>query len=207
VVTEACTQLARWRQEQPGLTVAVNVSATQLDRDIIVNDVANALRISGLDPSALVIEITETALMRNVDQTIERLRDLKTLGVQLAIDDFGTGYSSLAYLQRFPVDCLKIDRSFTATLSTSTDADLLVHSLVQLAKNLGLRTVAEGIENIGQIDHLRREKVDEAQGFLLSRPVTANAFAARFLGPAAQRDADEQYAASRHSAPQADRGK
>src|SRR6201999_4576956 len=108
------------------------VSGRQLDRDSIIAHVADALASSGLEPAALTIEITETALMRNIDTTARRLRDLKDLGVQIAIDDFGTGYSSLAYLQRFPVDCLKIDRSFTETITRSPESEALIRTLVQL---------------------------------------------------------------------------
>src|SRR6202030_2866992 len=153
VLGEACAQTAAWRDRGSDLTVAVNVSGRQLDRDVVVEDVREALDRSGLDPAKLVIEITETALMRNVDSAARRLRDLKALGVQVAIDDFGTGYSSLAYLQRFPVDCLKIDRTFTNAISRSPDSDALIHTLVQLGKDLGLKTLAEGVETIDQLDH------------------------------------------------------
>ena len=109
--------------------------------------------------------------MRNVDATAERLRQLKTLGIHIAIDDFGTGYSSLAYLQRFPVDCLKIDRSFTTAVMQSPESDALVRTLVQLGKDLGLKTLAEGVETTEQVDYLRTQNVDEIQGFLLAKPL------------------------------------
>jgi EAL domain-containing protein (putative c-di-GMP-specific phosphodiesterase class I) len=175
VLDEACQQIARWRAKNPSLTMAVNVSAIQLDRDSIVDHVREALRATGLEASALTIEITETALMNNVDATARRLRALKGLGVQVAIDDFGTGYSSLAYLQQFPVDCLKIDRSFTNAIASSREGDALLHTLVQLGKVLGLRTLAEGVETGEQVTHLRDERVDAVQGFLLSRPVSPDA--------------------------------
>jgi diguanylate cyclase (GGDEF)-like protein len=181
VLREACTRMARWRAQGHDLTVAVNVSGRQLDRDVIVADVRDALQTSGLAPAALIIEVTETALMRNVDTTARRLRELKVLGVQVAIDDFGTGYSSLAYLQRFPVDCIKIDRSFIDTISDSRESDALVHTLVQLGKDLGLKTLAEGVETTQQLDHLRREDVNEAQGFLLARPLSPEVFEAQLL--------------------------
>ncbi len=183
VLDRACAQLAEWRDRGSELTVAVNVSGRQLDRDSIVGHVRDALNSSGLDPAALTIEVTETALMRNVDSTASRLRDLKALGVQVAIDDFGTGYSSLAYLQRLPVDCLKIDRSFTDTITQSPESDAIIHTLIQLGRDLGLKTLAEGVEHPRQIDHLRAENVDEVQGFLLARPLTPAALEAQLLVP------------------------
>ncbi len=174
VLREACTQMAAWRARGSDLIVSVNVSARQLDHDVIVQDVRDALTESGLDPAALTIEVTETALMRNVDTTARRLAELKALGIQVAIDDFGTGYSSLSYLQRFPVDCLKIDRSFTGAITRSPESDALIHTLVQLGKDLGLKTLAEGVETTEQLDHLRGEGVSEIQGFLLARPLDAD---------------------------------
>jgi EAL domain-containing protein (putative c-di-GMP-specific phosphodiesterase class I) len=185
VLREACRQAAIWRAGGSDLTVAVNVSARQLDRDIIVQDVRDALEASGLAPAALTIEVTETALMRDVDTTSRRLRALKALGVRVAIDDFGTGYSSLAYLQRFPVDCVKIDRSFTDGITRSTESDALIHTLVQLGKDLGLKTLAEGVETTGQIDHLRGEGVNEVQGFLLARPLDPGRVAELIVGSSA----------------------
>jgi EAL domain-containing protein (putative c-di-GMP-specific phosphodiesterase class I) len=184
VLRQACTQTAAWRDRGNDLTVAVNVSGRQLDRDVIVEHVREALERSGLDPAALIIEITETALMRNVDTTARRLHDLRALGVRVAIDDFGTGYSSLAYLQRFPVDCLKIDRTFTNAIARSPESDALIHTLVQLGKDLGLKTLAEGVETIDQLDHLRREHVNEVQGFLLARPLDARTLETQLLEPA-----------------------
>jgi diguanylate cyclase (GGDEF)-like protein len=183
VLREACAQVAAWRQAKPSLGLSVNVSGRQLDRDGIVDEVAHALRRSGLEPGALTIEITETALMRNVGSTAQRLVELKALGVALAIDDFGTGYSSLAYIQSFPIDCLKIDRGFTASVATSPEADVLVHSLVQLGDNLKLATVAEGIETVQQLDFLRREGVGLGQGFLFAAPVAPAVLEAEFFCP------------------------
>jgi diguanylate cyclase (GGDEF)-like protein len=183
VLIEACTQMSAWRERGSELMVSVNVSGRQLDRDSVTEHVREALQVSGLDPSALTLEVTETALMRNVEATAERLRELKTLGVQIAIDDFGTGYSSLAYLQRFPVDCIKIDRSFTDAVTRSPEANTLIHTLVQLGKDLGLRTLAEGVETTDQIDKLRDEGVHEVQGFLLARPTSPERFEEELLLP------------------------
>jgi diguanylate cyclase (GGDEF)-like protein len=183
VLHEACNQTVAWRDRGNDLTMSVNVSGRQLDHDVIVDDVHEALETSGLDPSMLTIEITETALMRNVDRTARRLRQLKDLGVKVAIDDFGTGYSSLAYLQKFPVDCLKIDRAFTNAITHSPEANALIHTLVQLGKDLGLKTLAEGVETTGQLDQLRNEHVNEAQGFLLARPLAPQTLETQLLEP------------------------
>ena len=184
VLTEACTQMAAWRRRGSDLVISVNVSGRQLDRDVVVEHVRQALETSGLGPEYLTIEVTETALMRNVDLTARRLRELKDLGVEIAIDDFGTGYSSLAYLQRFPVDCLKIDRTFTEAITRSPESDALIHTLVQLGRDLGLKTLAEGVETIEQVDHLRRENVREAQGFLFARPLDPASLESQLLEPA-----------------------
>ena len=157
VLIEACRQMAAWHAGGSALNVSVNVSGRQLDHDAIVDDVRDALYLSGLDPATLTVEVTETALMRNADKTARRLGELKALGIQLAIDDFGTGYSSLAYLERFPVDCLKIDRTFTNAIGDSTESRALVRTLVQLGHDLGMTTLAEGVETTEQIDHLRDE--------------------------------------------------
>ena len=132
VLREACRQTAAWHSTGSTCGISVNVSGRQLDHDCIIDHVADALQISGLAPHLLTLEITETALMGNPDATAGRLRELKKLGVHIAVDDFGTGYSSLAYLQRFPVDCLKIDRVFTDAISRSPESRALMHTLVQL---------------------------------------------------------------------------
>ena len=174
VLHQACTQTATWRNHGLPLRVCVNVSARQLDHDTIISDVANALTSSGLEPDALTIEVTETALTRNIDATARRLHELKALGVHIAIDDFGTGYCSLAYLQRFPADCLKIDRTFINAITHPTDRHILIQTLIQLGKDLGLTTLAEGVETTTQIDYLRTQHVDLIQGFLLAQPLPPN---------------------------------
>jgi len=153
--------------------MSVNASMRQLDSPTFVDDVRGAIAAHGLDPSSLVIEITESVLMKDANATVARLHRLKELGVRLAIDDFGTGYSSLAYLRQFPVDVLKIDRSFVSEMSGSPDAAALIRTFVELGHNLGLVTLAEGIEQTGQIEGLRLEHCDHGQGFLFSRPVAA----------------------------------
>jgi diguanylate cyclase (GGDEF)-like protein len=175
VVWEACRQGALWHAMGHHLDVSVNVSARQLETDSFVDDVRGTLRVSGFDPRSLILEITETAIMKNVAEVIPRLTALKALGMRIAIDDFGTGYSSLAYLQQFPVDTLKIDRSFISTMSESPESGALIHTLVQLGKTLGLETLAEGIEETDQCSTLQREQCDSGQGYLYARPLDAEA--------------------------------
>jgi diguanylate cyclase (GGDEF)-like protein len=184
VLEEACRQGAAWQRQGHRVTVSINVSARQLDRDQIVTDVHDALSTSGFDPALCVLELTETTLMHNVDDTVGRLTLLKALGVRVAVDDFGTGYSSLAYLRQFPIDMLKIDRSFVSGITDTSEAVALVHAMVQLGKALGLETVAEGVENDGQREQLAAENVDTAQGFFFARPLDVEAVS-RLLGDAA----------------------
>jgi diguanylate cyclase (GGDEF)-like protein/PAS domain S-box-containing protein len=172
VLLRACQQATEWRRAGYDLSMSVNVSPRQLESSRIVSDIAGALETSGLEPSRLVIEITESTLMRDPASTVERIAKLKTLGVSVAVDDFGTGYSSLAYLRRFPVDILKIDRSFIASMTSSERSSALIHTLVQLGKSLGLDTVAEGIEEPRQLEQLRVEQCDTGQGFLYAKPLS-----------------------------------
>ena len=173
VLGEACRQAAAWQLHERGMYVSVNVSARQLDDDHLIDDLRSALTDSGLDPAALVIEITETAIMRDAEMTARHLRVVKTLGIGIAIDDFGTGYSSLAYLRQFPVDILKIDRSFITPITDSVESKALLHTLVQLGKQLGLKTLAEGIEEHEQFCQLQDEECDSGQGFIFARPLGA----------------------------------
>jgi diguanylate cyclase (GGDEF)-like protein len=187
VLEQACTQGAAWREAGYTIGVAVNVSARQLDSDQLLADVENALAASGLDASALTLEITETALVRNVEETVRRLLAIKGLGARVAIDDFGTGYSSLAHLQRFPVDALKIDRSFIAGLGQSGESETFIRALVQMGRALSLETVAEGIDREEQLAKLQDEDCESGQGYLLGRPLDAARIEA-FLSNAATED-------------------
>ncbi len=171
VLETACRQAAVWHRHGRSLQVAVNVSARQLDEPRLVAQVAGILSQTGLNPSRLMLEITETTLMHDSAVAAQRLRELKALGVHIAIDDFGTGYSSLAYLRQFPVDALKIDQSFVAGMAESPESKALIHTLVQLGKALGLETLGEGIEDPDQLRELQREHCDSGQGFLFSRPL------------------------------------
>jgi diguanylate cyclase (GGDEF)-like protein len=171
VLQRACAQGAAWRAAGHPVRMAVNVSARQLDGDGIVGDVQAALHQSGLEAHALTIEITETTLMRNVEETAARLLAIKELGVRVAIDDFGTGYSSLAHLRQFPVDALKIDRSFITGLADNQEGETLIRTLVQLGKALSIETIAEGIEQASELSLLCEEQCDGGQGFLFARPL------------------------------------
>ncbi len=171
VLESACRQAAIWQAAGHRCTMAVNVSAEQLAQDRLYDDVVAALGRSGLDPARLVLELTESAVIGDRPETRSQLTGLRELGVRVAVDDFGTGYSSLAYLHRFPVDILKIDRSFVADVATSNESAAVVHALVELARALGLQTVAEGIEERAQLSWFEREQVEVGQGFLFSEPV------------------------------------
>jgi diguanylate cyclase (GGDEF)-like protein/PAS domain S-box-containing protein len=183
VLHEACRQARAWAEVGHPTAVSVNVSPRQFETTTLVDEIQTALEHSGLDPTALILEMTETTLMRDSYESALRLRALKDLGIRLAIDDFGTGYSSLAYLQQFPVDILKIDRTFIAESATDRASTALVHALIELGNALGLKTVAEGIETIEQLERLRHEGCEAGQGFYFSRPLEAPD-AHRFLAAA-----------------------
>ncbi len=173
VLAEACRQAAEWRA-QPGfeqLRIAVNVSAAQLEHGSLPATLARVLDETGLDPSALWLELTERSILNDVDAVRATLADVRQLGVHLAIDDFGTGYSSLTHLRRFPVEALKVDRSFVAGLGQDPEDDAIVAMILGLAKTLGLRGVAEGVEDERQFELLRQLGCTEVQGFLFGKPV------------------------------------
>ncbi len=177
-IKEACRQVRYWQQEIPAdepIILNVNLSARQLRHPNIVRDVADALDDSGLLSSRLVLEITESVLMVDSAATLNRLFQLKSLGVRLAIDDFGTGYSSFAYLRRFPVDILKIDKSFVDGVATEATSGALVDAMIRIGKTLRLETVAEGVERAEQADRLRSLQCDMGQGYLFSRPIPSEA--------------------------------
>jgi len=170
----ACRQAVRWQREYPAdppRTMSVNLSARQLQQSGLVPEVADALEASGLDPHCLVLEITESVVVQDVDATITKLRALKQLGVRIAIDDFGTGYSSLAYLRQLPVDILKIDKSFIDGIADGLEAAALARAIVDMGRTLGLRVIAEGIEKPEQLDELRRMRCELGQGYLFAKPL------------------------------------
>jgi EAL domain-containing protein (putative c-di-GMP-specific phosphodiesterase class I) len=178
IIDEVCQQAVAWDAAGlPPIRVAVNVSARQLAQEQFAAYVAAALERSGLDPARLDLEITESMMMYDQEAHWHQLEQVHALGVQVSIDDFGTGYSSLAYLQQFPVDCLKIDQSFVRTLDAESvaaaDRTALVQTIVTLARNFRLRVIAEGVETAMQRDFLRQIGCDEGQGYLFERPVPA----------------------------------
>ena len=179
VLRAACEQIKAW--QSAGLAtprVAVNVSSHQFREHRLAETVQHALEASGVDPQYLTIEITESVIMENAQQNLDELSQIKLTGVKLSIDDFGTGYSSLSYLMRFPLDELKIDRSFLATIGEAGNKGLLVVAVIAIARSLGLNVVAEGVETDEQLEFLKAQACNEFQGFLFSKPVPADAFAA-----------------------------
>jgi diguanylate cyclase (GGDEF)-like protein/PAS domain S-box-containing protein len=176
VLTEACRQNRAWQEAGlPPAVMAVNLSAVQFHDGGIVDQVREALALSGLDPRWLELEITESVIMQEPERIAGLLGQLKALGVRISIDDFGTGYSSLAYLKRFPLDKIKIDRSFVTDLEHDPNDAAIVRLVIGIAKELELKVIAEGVETAGQLDFLRRHQCDEVQGYFLSRPVVADA--------------------------------
>jgi diguanylate cyclase (GGDEF)-like protein/PAS domain S-box-containing protein len=175
VLEEACRTAAAWQRTFPArnLTMSVNLSARQLVATDIVGDVANALVRSGFGARSLILEMTESVLVQDAETATQRLQALRALGVRLAIDDFGTGYSSLSYLRQFPIDILKIDKSFTDTITDRTQIPPIVHGLLDLARTLEMSTVAEGIEHEVQRDSLRDQHCEFGQGFLFAEPLDA----------------------------------
>ena len=192
VMEEACRQAQSWRQAGwPDLTLSVNLSALQVRRAGLVEMVAGALDRSGLPAHLLELELTESILLQDVENTLDTVRRLKVLGVRLSIDDFGTGYSSLSYLKRFAVDRLKIDRSFVRDVNTDPDNAAIVRAVIQLAHSLRLDTVAEGVETQEQLAFLRREGCQGVQGYLFSRPLASAAlkeFLRERMAPAGKAD-------------------
>jgi len=172
VLSQACTQVKEWRQaDRLPMGMSVNLSSAQFQDCELPSLVKRIIEHSGIDPHLLTLELTESILMSDVEKTIKMMKRLKDIGVKLAVDDFGTGYSSLNYLSKFPLDELKVDRSFLVGLSTDVNSRALVSSVIYLARNLGLLTVAEGVETEEQLHILQKEGCDHYQGFLFSPPL------------------------------------
>jgi diguanylate cyclase (GGDEF)-like protein len=188
VLQQACRDVRQWQvrlPERAPRTVSVNLSARQLQEPGLVQDVAAALRDSGLAPQSLQLEITESVLMHDAAAAVGWLQELKTLGVQLAIDDFGTGYSSLSYLRQFPVDTLKIDKSFVDGVDREAERATLASAIIDLGRTLGLKTVAEGIEQPTQLAELTSLGCDVGQGYHFARPLGRDALEAWLMSLAA----------------------
>jgi EAL domain-containing protein (putative c-di-GMP-specific phosphodiesterase class I) len=185
VIAEVCAQLRLWQAE--GISappVAVNLSARQFRQEDLVASIAAILRTSGIDTELLEIELTELSLMSNSEVAVQALKQIKALGVRLSVDDFGTGYSSLAYLKRFPIDALKIDREFIRDLGTGSDDGTIALAIINLARSLRLKVIAEGVETQAQFEFLRAHGCDEMQGYYFSRPLAIEEIS-RMLGDAA----------------------
>jgi diguanylate cyclase (GGDEF)-like protein/PAS domain S-box-containing protein len=187
VLRAACIQVAAWRRAHPYLTMSVNVSARQLADPMLVDDVLNVLADTELDPAALTLEITESAVIEDPKAAITRLAMLKSIGVRVAVDDFGTGYSSLSSLRNLPVDTLKIDKTFIDALTTGAEAAGVVHAIIALAQTLHLVTVAEGVEHDDQVRRLEELGCEQLQGYCFSRPLPSEQIGALLdrLGSAA----------------------
>jgi EAL domain-containing protein (putative c-di-GMP-specific phosphodiesterase class I) len=171
VLNQSCLEAAAWHRRGHDATISVNVSMRQLDSDQLVEDVQTALITTGLDPSMLILEVTESILMRDSVATVARLNRLKALGVKVAIDDFGTGYSSLAYLSQLPVDVLKVDKSFIDRVTLDAQDASLAEAIIGLSHTMNFTTVAEGVEQPEQAAWLRQARCTYGQGYLWSRPV------------------------------------
>ena len=178
VLRTACAQNAAWqKQGLPAVCMAVNLSLRQLTDINLLDDIRAALHDSGMAPNLLELEITESMIMSNPAKMMEVLVSIKKMGVRLAIDDFGTGYSSLAQLKHFPVNTLKIDRSFIRNVPGNTEDNAIAHAIITMGESLGLTVVAEGVETIEQMNYLKEQSCDEMQGFYFSRPVVPEQFA------------------------------
>jgi EAL domain-containing protein (putative c-di-GMP-specific phosphodiesterase class I) len=177
VLRSACLQASDWQNAgQPPLRMAVNISPRQFQRPDLYRMIDEILKETNLDPGCLSIEVTESVVMQDVDHAIETLVRLKNLGVHLAIDDFGTGYSSLSYLKRFPIDLLKIDRSFIMDIPAISDDIAIVSAVIAMAHQLNIKVLAEGVQSTEQRDILLSHRCDELQGYLFAHPLTAGDF-------------------------------
>jgi EAL domain-containing protein (putative c-di-GMP-specific phosphodiesterase class I) len=176
VLREACQQIRSWQKQHPGLSelkISVNVSGRNFAKLNLVEQIAQTLAITGLNPRCLSLEITESAIIENPDTAATMLAELKALGVRLSLDDFGIGYSSLSYLHRFPVDTLKIDRSFISRLDSEPNSIEIVRAIAALGQNLNMQVVAEGIETKAHLSLLQSLPCEFGQGYLFSQPLSA----------------------------------
>ena len=192
VLRQVCSQLARWTAEGlPLVPISINVSPQQFDRGRLPDCVTALTREFSIDPSLLWLEITESAIMHDIDRHLPSLQRLRSLGIKIAVDDFGTGYSSLSYLKHLPIDALKIDRSFVRDMASDSNDAAIVTAIVRMARTLKLRTVAEGVETAEQLEQLKALGCDAAQGFYFGRPVAAARYRAtveRLRGEPARSD-------------------
>ncbi|MEO6423473.1 MAG: EAL domain-containing protein, partial [Candidatus Nitrotoga sp.] len=174
VLREACRQNSEWRMlGLSELTVAVNLSAVQFRQNNFGEMIKMILCENGLEPSGLELEITEGVVMQNAEASITLLLELKAMGIKLVVDDFGTGYSSLNYLKRFPIDKLKIDQSFVRDITIDSDDAVIVSTIINMARTLKLKVIAEGVETAEQLSFLKSQECDEIQGYYFSKPMPA----------------------------------
>lgn len=176
VIEESCRQMRQWQEQFAAarpMVINVNLSARQLEQKDLVEQIAKVLEETGLNPNCLKLEITESVIMSNAEEAVETVCALRRMGVRVSIDDFGTGYSSLSYLHRFPINTLKVDRSFISRIGNADEHSEIIRTIITLAFNLGIDVVAEGVENVEQLDFLREMKCSYGQGFYYSRPVNS----------------------------------
>jgi len=199
VIHEACRKIAQWQKSDAGaVPLSVNVSGIQFFVGGLEEEVLKAIREHDIAPELLELELTESSLMSNAEETITVLQNLKALGIQISIDDFGTGYSSLAYLKRFPIDKLKIDIAFVREVTSNPDDAAIVLAIINMAHSLKLNVVAEGVEKEAQLAYLHRHNCDEMQGYYFSRPLPEEEFEAmlregrRLQAPADGQVVDQQ---------------
>ena len=172
VLQQACQQMQALRNTGlPSIHVSINLSVRQLRESTLVDKVSHVLQETGLDPSMLDLEITESMLMSDIDRVKQTLKELSELGVSISVDDFGTGHSSLAYLKQFPISTLKIDRSFITDIPEDKDDVSITIAIINMAKGLGIKTVAEGVEMKEQLDFLKTHECNLMQGYYFSKPV------------------------------------
>jgi EAL domain-containing protein (putative c-di-GMP-specific phosphodiesterase class I) len=189
VLTTACARLKCWQEQGLApLRVAVNLSARQFVNESLLQDVARVLKTTGLDPSALELELTESMIMKDPERAVTLMVRLKAMGIHLSIDDFGTGYSSLSYLKRFPIDSVKIDRSFIQDIPGDADDAAITRAIIAMAHSLRLKVIAEGVETAEQLRFLREHGCDEMQGYYFSKPLPEGEFL-RLLRDSAAPDA------------------
>ena len=184
VIREACRQAGHWARRfpsEPPRLMSVNLSARQFGNRDLIADVMNALDLAALDPRCLKLELTESVMMRDPEGSLETMKAFKRMNIHMVVDDFGTGYSSLSYLKRFPVDTLKIDKSFIDGLGKDSESTAIVTAVVSLAKSLGMKVTAEGIETYDQMEHLQQLNCDHGQGYYFSRGLDAEAMEALML--------------------------